>query len=211
MIKNYKHIIWDWNGTLLNDVDLSVDIINRILIRRQLNSLSLEEYKKIFTFPIRNYYEKAGLDLSTHSFEDLGIEWMDEYENRRIECSLFEGVENVLSYISGNGIQQSILSAYPHKTLKEIIGFFKLNSFFTHLSGLDNIYASSKIELGKKMIEKIGENSVKILLIGDTIHDYEVAKEIGADCLLVASGHQNRERLLTCNATVVNSLSEIIF
>jgi phosphoglycolate phosphatase len=211
MIKNYKHIIWDWNGTLLNDVDLSVDIINRILIRRQLNSLSLEEYKKIFTFPIRNYYEKAGLDLSTNSFEDLGIEWMDEYENRRIECSLFEGVENVLSYISGNGIQQSILSAYPHKTLKEIIGFFKLNSFFTHLSGLDNIYASSKIELGKKMIEKIGENSVKILLIGDTIHDYEVAKEIGADCLLVASGHQNRERLLTCNATVVNSLSEIIF
>ena len=92
MIKNYKHIIWDWNGTLLNDVDLCVDIINRILIRRQLNSLSLEEYKKIFTFPIRSYYEKAGLDLSAHSFEDLGIEWMNQYENRRIECSLFEGV-----------------------------------------------------------------------------------------------------------------------
>jgi len=211
VINAYKHIIWDWNGTLFNDVALCVDVINGILTRRNLKSLTLEEYKNIFTFPVSEYYIKVGLDFTKYPFEELGIEWMNEYERRRSECNLHKEAERLLNLISGLGIKQSLLSAYPHKTLVEIIKHFKLDSFFTHLVGLDHIYATSKVELGKELIKKLEHSKHEILLIGDTIHDFEVANEIGVDCILVANGHQSKEKLLKCGVVVLDNLDDLHF
>ncbi len=209
MINNYKHIIWDWNGTLFDDVTLSVDIINNILIRRKLKTLTLADYRNIFTFPVQNYYEKAGLDFQKYPFEILGKEWMEEYENRKHEARLYSGTKMVLEYISQNTQEQSILSAYSQQTLIEIIEHFKLRKYFSHLVGLDHIYATSKIGLGKELMKKLGKKKGEVLLIGDTIHDYEVAIEIGAECLLIANGHQSKEKLLTCGVNVIETLEDI--
>jgi len=46
-------------------------------------------------------------------------------------------------------------------------------------------------------------------LIGDTVHDYEVAREIGAKCLLIAGGHQSIEKLTACGVPVLNNIKEI--
>src|ERR1035441_3524443 len=83
MIQNFKHIIWDWNGTLLNDTSLSLNIINGLLKSKNLNTLSLEDYRFIFDFPVKNYYEKAGFNFTEYSFEEVGKQWMDEYEIRK--------------------------------------------------------------------------------------------------------------------------------
>ena len=69
----YKHIIWDWNGTLLDDGWLFVDVMNTILKRRKMNTITLEKYREIFGFPVKNYYIKLGFDLEKEPFEDLGI------------------------------------------------------------------------------------------------------------------------------------------
>ena len=209
MFSNYKHIIWDWNGTLLNDVGLCVDIINGVLSKRNLDSLTINYYKDIFTFPVKNYYKKAGFDFNQYPFEEVGQEWMDEYERRRNECELHEGAMEILTLLKKKEIEQSILSAYHHKTLVEIISRFKLDEFFKYIIGLDNIYATSKVELGKELMKNISNGDGKVLLIGDTKHDYEVAKEIGVDCVLIADGHQSKEKLIACNVPVFDSLSEL--
>ena len=209
MIDNYKHIIWDWNGTLFNDVELSVDIINSLLAGMGIKILSIEDYREIFTFPVKDYYEKAGVDFSRHSFETVGKQWIEEYERRRLEGKVYAGAEDVLKFIAGKGIEQSILSAYSQKTLVEIVSHFGLTGYFTHLSGLDNIYADSKIELGRNFIQMIGGGDGNVLLIGDTVHDFEVASEIGADCLLIADGHQSREKLLQCGVPVLKNITNI--
>jgi phosphoglycolate phosphatase len=210
MIHKYEHIIWDWNGTLLNDTKLCLDIINGLLRKNNLNSLSVEDYRFIFDFPVKNYYEKAGFDFTKYSFEEIGKEWMDEYELRKNETSLFEGTENVLKYIKSNGINQSILSAYSLETLLEIIGEHKLSGYFQYISGLDHIYATSKLAIGKELLEKINIPSSKIALIGDTTHDYEVACELGVECVLIANGHQSKDRLLQSGAHVLDDIQELI-
>jgi phosphoglycolate phosphatase len=207
-MNNYKHIIWDWNGTLLDDVGLCVNIVNGILSKKNLAPLSISEYKNIFTFPIKDYYVRAGFDFTQYTFEEVGLEWMREYERRRTECLLHSGVEETLLLIKQKNIGQSVLSAYPHNTLIEIISHFNLNDFFSYIIGLDNIYATSKVELGKGLMKKIDNRKEKTLLVGDTEHDYEVAKEIGADCVLVTNGHQSKEKLLTCNVPVFDTLWE---
>lgn len=207
-MNNYKHIIWDWNGTLLDDVGLCVDIVNGILTKKNLSSLSLNKYRNIFTFPIKDYYIRAGFDFTQYPFEEVGQEWMNEYERRRTECLLHSDVKETLILLKEKGIGQSVLSAYPHNTLIEIISHFNLNNFFSNIIGLDNIYATSKVDLGKELMKKIGNGKEKILLVGDTEHDCEVSKEIGADCILIANGHQSKEKLLDCNVPVFDSIED---
>lgn len=209
MIKKYKHVIWDWNGTIFNDVSLGVDIINKMLAVRRLKNLTVESYRDVFTIPVKDYYQKIGFDFEKEPFEVTGRLWMDEYENRKFECGLYEGVENIIKKINSYGIGQSILSAYSQHTLEEMIEHYSLKKYFTHVVGLDNIYAASKLHLGKELMSRLGNGKGETLLIGDTLHDYEVASEIGADCILIAGGHQSKEKLLAVTNNVYDSIELI--
>ena len=196
---------------MFNDTALCLNIINGLLKSKNLKTLSLEDYRLIFDFPVKNYYEKAGFNFNEYSFEEVGKQWMDEYEIRKGETILFEGTKDVLDYISSLGIGQSILSAYSLHTLIEIINEHGLSKYFKHITGLDHIYATSKLDIGKELIKKINIPLQKIVLIGDTIHDHEVATELGIQCILIANGHQSRERLVSSGFPVLNdTLNDII-
>jgi phosphoglycolate phosphatase len=208
-IKNYKHVIWDWNGTLFNDVEMCCDIMRGILKRRNLPEISLDTYRRIFTFPVKEYYKSAGLDVSGENWEILSHEFMDQYEIRKNECVLYEQAVEVLDDIAALGIKQSLLSAYSQHTLEEIVDHFNLSKYFTRLVGIDNIYAAGKIEQGINLMRQLEHNDGEVLLIGDTVHDYEVAREIGADCLLIAEGHQQKSSLLQVNDNVVDNLGQL--
>ncbi len=210
MITKYKHIIWDWNGTIFNDVELGIDIINKLLVERGLKTLNVELYKEVFTIPVKDYYAGLGFDFSKEPFEIVGQYWMDEYERRKFECGLYNGVEDLMKRIQNLGIGQSILSAYSQHTLEEMVDHFNLRKYFTHIVGLDNIYAAGKLHLGKDLMKRLGNGKGETLVIGDTIHDYEVATEIGADCVLVASGHQSRNRLAAFTNNIVDSILSLL-
>ena len=210
MINKFKHVIWDWNGTLLNDTALSHNIINGVLKSKNLKTLSMDDYRHIFDFPVKKYYEKAGFNFTQYSFEEVGKQWMDEYEKRKGETVLFDGTKDVLEYISSLGIEQSVLSAYSLDTLIEIINEHGLTKYFKHVTGLDHIYATSKLIIGQELIKKIDIPLQNIVLIGDTMHDHEVASELGIQCILIANGHQSRERLLSSGFPVLNDIRELI-
>ena len=209
MIINYKHIIWDWNGTLLNDVDFCRKIINRILNKNNLPELSLERYKEIFTFPVQDYYKAAGLDFQKISFEILGKDFMDKYESQKLTCSLHENVVEVLSAIHEKGIKQSVLSAYLHDNLVSILDHYNLTQYFDNIVGFDNIYAGSKTHLGLKLIEELGIDNNQVLFIGDTLHDADVAKAMGVNSILIANGHQSKEKLIIDSNLVLNNIFQL--
>ncbi len=210
MIEKYKHVIWDWNGTIFNDVNLSVDIINGMLKERGIKPLTVESYRDHFTIPVKDYYVKVGFDFSRESFAVVGKIWMDEYERRKFECGLHEGILGTLRRINDLEIGQSILSAYTQHTLDEMVDHYDLRKYFSHVVGLDNIYAESKLHLGKNLMKRLGNGKGETVVIGDTEHDYDVAMEIGADSILVASGHQSRTKLETLGVTVLDDISKLL-
>jgi phosphoglycolate phosphatase len=206
MIKKYKHVLWDWNGTILDDVDLCVAMVNRLKAARGQAPITAERYRALFGFPVKDYYEAVGFDFTKESFEKVGKEWMDGYEKEKYTCGLRAGVTD----ISAAGIGQSVLSAYSRDFLVEAVAHYGLSKYFTRLCGLDNIYAPSKVALGLKLMAELGHAKGETLMIGDTGHDLETARAIGADCVLVAGGHQSRERLAAAGARVVGSMAELL-
>ncbi len=203
----YRHVIWDWNGTLLDDLDLCVDVMNDLLGRRSLPLLDRARYHRLFDFPISAYYERLGFDFSRDSFEKLSVEFISAYDARRWECQLQRGARAVLESLQNGGVTQSVLSAYRQETLQEIVGHFGLTPRFLRILGLDNIYAHSKAELGRSWVAELAVPPDEILLIGDTLHDLAVARAIGVDCVLVACGHHPEERLKSGTDCVIADLS----
>jgi phosphoglycolate phosphatase len=205
----YKNIIWDWNGTLLNDVDVCVDAMNILLKNRNMHQLSRKEYKKVFTFPVKEYYKAVGFDFNKEKFEKPAIEFIDNYNNLCYNVKLYKGVTELLKKIDNINIEQYILSAMEHKSLIKMVDSFGISSFFKKISGIDNYYAQSKIEQGKQLISDLNLDKKKTVIIGDTVHDAEVADILGVDCILVAHGHQSYERLAECGNFVIDSLKEL--
>ena len=105
-------VLWDWNGTLLDDVDLCVDALNRLLrIYHYPQQYSLTQYREIFGFPIEDYYIRAGFDFSKNSYKELADDYMQDYLARAGACPLAESAVPALSLLKGAGVQQVILSA----------------------------------------------------------------------------------------------------
>lgn len=210
MLSKYKQVIWDWNGTILNDVHLAIELINGLLAPRSIPTLTIEKYREIFTIPVKDYYEKAGIDFSTDPFEIIGKQWIDQYEIRKFECSMYPGVEELLLKNKLEGKGQSVLSGYKQNSLESLIGHYNLTRYFDHIVGLDDIYAGGKMHKGIELMNRLNLKKGEAVMIGDMVHDYEVACEMGADCILLANGHESRQKLEKCNVPVIEDIRELL-
>jgi len=203
-----KHIIWDWNGTLLNDNWLSINAINILLDKYDLPAIDKEKYLEIFTFPVIDYYKKLSFDFEKIPFNIVGTEFIDEYTCRMYEAKMQDGARETLNYFHEIGITQSLLSAAKQQMLEDLIKFHKLGKYFINISGLTDHYANSKVAAGKAWIKELKQDTKDVLLIGDTLHDVEVADEIGAECVLIAQGHTAYDRLKSSGKNVFHNLNE---
>ncbi|MBE6573802.1 MAG: HAD family hydrolase [Ruminococcaceae bacterium] len=205
----YTHILWDFNGTIIDDVATGMRSVNTLLERRGLPTVdTIEHYHSVFTFPITEYYINLGFDFDKEPFSEIAIEWTEQNEENIKKAPLHKGVTEALEFFKGKGIPQIILSATKRDMLINHIHGLGIYDYFDEFLGLDNIHAESKVAIG---IEWMNANPEALpLMIGDTTHDSEVAEKIGCDCVLVARGHQSRETLLATGRRVYDTLEKII-
>jgi len=209
MLTRYRHILWDWNGTLFDDAWLCIDILNELLTRRGLPLLDSDRYQACFTFPVKHFYRAVGFDFAVHPFETLAAEFMAAYDVRRFACRLQPGAREVLDMLARRGAPQSILSAYEQSRLDEMVAHLGLHGVFQHQVGLSDYYSTGKVSAGQRLIAALGCDPATVVLIGDSLHDAEVADAIGAACLLIPCGHYSRARLLSHGAPVLSSLDAL--
>jgi phosphoglycolate phosphatase len=193
-LSDKTHVIWDWNGTLLDDVDLCVEIINGLLKEHDLPEINRDSYRAKFRFPIIEYYRDLGFDYQKFPFEKLAVTFIERYETRVVNCALFEGAKDLLSSISAQNKAQSILSAAHESGLLQLTRHHGIDHQFAHICGLSDHYAASKVERGKALISQIALPAKQILLVGDTDHDLEVGRALGIEVLLLGDGHQHPSR-----------------
>lgn len=205
-----KGIIWDWNGTLLDDVYLAVECMNHLLIKRNLPLLTPDRYKELFTFPVSDYYRSVGFDFNQEPFELPAMEFIERYNRLVWDCSLHPTALQTLNHFSSIGLRQAILSAMQQETLDQSLLHYRIAPFFEVVSGLDDHYAHSKLEVGRALVAKMDLDPRQLLLIGDTIHDFDVAAALGISCVLVTHGHQSGKRLRACGVPVVEDLRQLI-
>ena len=94
--------------------------------------------------------------------------------------------------------------------LHDLVNHHRIDHYFSRISGIDNHYASGKVDNARKLIEGLEDHTAEILMIGDTVHDHEVGEELGIRVILVSRGHQSEERLRKTGREVAHNFNEVI-
>ena len=205
----WASVIWDFNGTLVDDCALAVRAINVQLARRGLRLLSVEEYRRVFRFPLADYHRGLGFDLSVESLSGLADEFHDAYLPGLPGCPLHVGVAELLDELARLGAHQFVLSAMEETTLRAALQRLGIDGRFEAIYGLDHRMADSKIARGRELLARFGLCRQATVLVGDTDHDIDVARDLGISVALVARGHQSADRLRALGVPVHESAVEL--
>jgi len=209
-LREVTTVIWDFNGTLIDDLDLVVWSVNAQLTRRGLSPLTPSAYRDVFGFPIEDYYRRIGLGFETETMAELAADFFAEYAPKLGDCGLHDGVPEVLGAFSDAGIRQFVLSAMEEGMLRSMLAHLGIASFFEGIYGLAHQEGDSKLTRGAELLRDFEIDPASAMMIGDTDHDAEVAAALGLSTALVASGHQSKRRLREAGAAVFQDAQAIV-
>ena len=202
----YRVILWDWNGTLADDLDASLRSTNDILAKRNVPPINLEQYYEYIDTPISRFYEHL-LDLNEVPMEVIGGEFYEFYHN--YFEGLHQGAAELLEELKQAGLRQVILSSAHRENVEQDTARFGIRNYFDDILAADDLLAAGKVERGKVWIARQPEPPQSMVLIGDTLHDLDTARAMGVDCILCAIGHQSEADLRASGAKVVTGFSQL--
>ncbi|WP_309112875.1 HAD family hydrolase [Saccharothrix sp.] len=204
-----KHVVWDWNGTLLDDTHAVLHAVNQVCGRYGRAALTLEEWRAVFSRPLIACYEGVlGRALSEQDWADIDLVYHVEYRALLDTCGLAVGVPDLLRTWSGT---QSLLSMWFHDELVPLVERMGLTGLFTRIDGLRvDVGGGSKAEHLAEHLEHQGLDPRDVVVIGDVVDDAEAARHVGAQAVLVTTGVGERRRLAATGMPVVDSIPEAL-
>jgi phosphoglycolate phosphatase-like HAD superfamily hydrolase len=203
------HIVWDWNGTLLNDMALVVAATNASLASLGGPVVTVEEHRRDFRRPVSAYYEAVlGRRLGLEEFARLDAEFHAAYTAGLGTCALSGGAEATLRGWTGT---QSLLSMWFHDQLIPTVSGYGLTHYFARVDGLRQALGGGhKAPHLAEHLAALGVAGSDCVLIGDSVDDADAAASVGARIILYAGGFTDPDRLRSTGHPVVDTLAEAI-
>ena len=202
------HIIWDFNGTLLDDLPAAMAAVTDMLRARGGPDMTPDWYYSLVEMPIIRFYQKIPL-LADVPFDTLAREFNDGYVRHQDRIGLAAGALEALGAFKTAGASQSILSSFEQSRIEGWLGRFGIAAFFEAVLGADDLRSEGKIHRARSWAEAIDLDRAHTVLIGDTVHDWEAAEALDVRCILVSYGHQRREDLAACGVPILQDLSAL--
>ena len=170
-----RHIIWDFNGTLLCDAQLSVDTDNYVFDALGLPRITIEDYRRHMTMPVRDFYTALGVDLARYPYETISRLWLDRFNRYAVDAGLVPGVLDVVRALHDAGISQSVLSASYEPSLLHQCKHLGLVPYMRAINGLHDESAEPKTEIGRRQLRTLGLDPAHTVLVGDMEADAALA------------------------------------
>lgn len=210
-MENCTYILWDWNGTLLDDTQAAFDTLNIMLAKRGAKPIEMTFYLDNFAFPVRPFYEAIGMVLENEDWDKLAQEYHDIYHQQKSH-RLNPLAMEAIAAVEKAGIRQSIISALRQDLLERDTSAFGVRNHMEFVAGVDNLDGASKVARARKLLQQlrtIHPETRRHVIIGDALHDKEVADSLGIECILCGVGSHAAWRLREIAPTADNLIEAV--
>lgn len=205
------HVVWDWNGTLLDDLPVVLASVNAGVAPYRSEPVTLDDYRTHYTRPVKRFYDSLlGREITNDEWLDLDHRFHEAYRAQMQGASLAPGAREALERTAGIGVRQSLLSMYPHDDLIPLVAAAGIDHHFVRIDGLQGPPGDRKASYLESHLGAMSADPDDTLVIGDTPDDAHAAAEIGADCVLVDNGSHHRPSLEATGFRVASGLIEAI-
>ncbi|TRV81588.1 HAD family hydrolase [Streptomyces sp. 130] len=206
------HLVWDWNGTLLDDNTAVVGATNAAFGEVGLAPITLEQYREMYCIPIPRFYERLMGRLPTDAeWERMDGVFHRHYTEQRDACGLTAGAADLLARWQLTGGSQSIMSMYRHEELVPVVRGFGIERHFVRVDGRTGPSGGSKSAYMERHLAAMdGISPQRTVVIGDAVDDAVAAAHAGAKAVLYTGGSHSRASLEKAGVPVVDTLTEAI-
>ncbi|TDB86005.1 HAD family hydrolase [Micromonospora fluostatini] len=203
------HLVWDWNGTLLNDLSLVVTATNAAFASVGGPVVSTEEHRVRFRRPVADYYaDVLGRAVDEEAFGRLDRIFHDAYRAGLTTCELAEDAVTAMSAWPGS---QSLLSMWFHEELVPAVHTYGLTGRFARVDGSRAVVGGDrKAESLARHLADLSVDGGRVVLIGDSLDDADAAESVGGRAVLYTGGFTDPERLRTSGHPVAATLTEAV-
>ncbi|MCO1598845.1 HAD hydrolase-like protein [Micromonospora sp. RHAY321] len=209
MTPAHPHLVWDWNGTLLNDLSLVVAATNAAFASVGGPAVTSDEHRVRFRRPIAEYYaEVLGQAVDDDEFGRLDRIFHDAYRSGLTTCELAADARTAMAAWTGS---QSLLSMWFHEELVPTVHTYGLTGHFTRVDGLRAaVGGGRKAEPLQRHLAELGVDGDSVVLIGDSIDDADAALAVGGRAVLYTGGFTDPARLRASGHPVADTLTDAV-
>lgn len=207
------HLIWDWNGTLFDDLHIVVDAVNASLLAIGA-SVQIDEdgYRDHYRRPVRGFYDAMLRRPVTDSeWATINTRFHDVYQESLHLAGPSHDAHMAADEVTRRNYTQSILSMWTHELLLEAVERHGLAHNMVAVRGADAAGGDPKAELLRRHLEEIGPSATgKVVIVGDTFDDAVAATEVGVEAVFYDGGSHHRPELEATGTPVADSLLDAI-
>lgn len=206
------HVVWDWNGTILDDNDAVVAAVNTVCEAFGRAPIDLAFWRSVYRRPLLDcYQELLGRPLSEHDWSTIDGSYHEAYRALLPTTRLSPGIPDELHRWRAGGGSQSLLSMWFHDELVVLVAEYGLADLFTRIDGLRvDVGGHGKTDHLAAHLTELDVDRDTVLLVGDVLDDAAAARAAGVRCVLVTTGVTARATLETSGVPVVDSIAEAL-
>lgn len=208
-LKNYETIVWDFNGTIIDDVNAAVGAVNDMLIKRSQPTIDVIRYRSEVDIPISRFYDKVFLP-GTIDFSDAIVEFDSGYDKYLSDDPVMPGALQMLCRFKSMGKHQIIVSASNIEKVTNQLSKYSLLEYFDKVLARSDYNVEDKTYLAQNYFREKEINPDTSVVIGDCVADWQMSRGLCCDCILTTNGHQSREDLEATDAVVIDNLTELL-
>lgn len=180
-MKNYEIVIFDVDGTVFDTTDGIIAALKATILNKGLKKL---ENKKLLDF-IGPSIENAFSDMfgvEGTQLKDCILTFRQYYKDNLFKAKPYAGIEDVFKSLAGQKYKLAIATYKPQDTTELLLKYFKFTHYFDIICGSNNKEHLRKADIIKKCMEytNISDNR-NAVMIGDSYHDADGAKQVGID------------------------------
>ncbi|BFU42166.1 HAD family hydrolase [Krasilnikovia sp. MM14-A1004] len=204
-----KHLVWDWNGTLLDDLHLVVSSTNHAFAATGGRSVDTDEHRRRFRRPVAEFYaEILERAVDAEEFGRLDRIFHEAYRLGLTTASLAADAQAALTAWPGT---QSLLSMWFHDELVPAIDTYGLAGVFARVDGLrTEVGGDLKAGHLARHLSELGVAGTDVVLIGDSLDDASAAQSVGGVAVLYTGGFTDPARLRASGLPVADTLVEAV-
>jgi len=203
-----RHVIWDWNGTLVDDLPVVVASVNFSLAKLGAGPITADDYRNLYIRPVRVFYDRLlGRPVTDDEWAQIDGTFHAAYASAVEQIPLTADAERAIVAVTAAGSTQSILSMWWHDDLMTEVVRHGLDRVMERVDGNTRDAGETKARLLDLHLQKLND-ARSCVMIGDALDDAHAALATGIPCVLYDGGSHHRSELDTVGVPVAGSLTE---
>ncbi len=184
----FKNLIFDWSGTLVDDLGPVLDATNAVFAAYGLELLTRDEFRRHFRLPYVGFYEEylPGVPIS-----ELEVLFRAAFAASRSPVTVLPHAREKLDWCRRRGIRSFVLTSMDAAAFGRQLKGFDLGAAFeaTYAGVVD------KRELIGEILDRHALDRSRTAFVGDMVHDIETARHGGVASVAVLTGYTAPETL----------------